>query len=161
MPPVEKPLIIGRKAIMAFLQITNWDSVLRLRREGDLPIGKPDGGGRWVGKRINLQAWLDRTTGGSKFKDEPVNICQKLQSLTPKNAVDFTQVWNKWRTPKMERFLVAYRNSDCMVSPACRAAKISRETYYQWRRNYERFDEACNQINIEVHGHAATQEKAA
>lgn len=156
MPPVEKPLIVGRKAIMAFLDITNWDSVLRLIREGGLPIGKPEGGGRWIGKRDNLQRWIDKTTNATESGEvEPVKNCKNLQDFTPSNGVDFSEVWNRWRTPKMQQFLIAYRAHGCLIARACKDAGITRPTYYNWQRRYDRFAAACKQIETEVTGNAA------
>lgn len=148
--PVEKPLIIGRKNIMAFLQIENWDSVARLITNSGLPVGKP--GGRWVGVRKNLQQWIDKTTNASaSVEGQPVKSCKNLQDFTPQNAVDFGQVWNRWRGPKMEKFLVAYREHG-LIARACRDAGITRPTFYNWQRNYDRFSTAIQQINIEVRG---------
>jgi hypothetical protein len=160
MPPIERPLIIGRKNIMEFLQITNWDSVLRLQSKGGLPIGKLEGGGRWCGKRVNLQRWLDKSTNaGGANEGEPVKDCKNLQDFTPQSAVDFSQVWSRWRTPRMEKFLVAYRDHG-LIARACKTAGITRPTFYNWKKNYERFAAACTQIQIEVYGHAATEETA-
>ena len=69
MPPVEKPLIIGRKNIMVFLQISNWDSVEKLIERGKLPVAKV--GGRWLGRREALLSWIDQRTQVGPL-EEPV-----------------------------------------------------------------------------------------
>ena len=151
MPPTEQPLIIGVKGIMAFLQIANWDSVVNLIEHENLPFQKI--GGRWVGKRENLQHWLDVKTG---LKDmESVEVC-RIRHTSTHNSGSKAHIWTRWRTVRMERFLIAYREYGCQVSRACRQAGINRKTFYNWQREYERFAFACQQIQNEVYGDGQT-----
>ncbi len=46
---------------------------------------------------------------------------------------------------KKEKFLKAYKSSDCNVAKSCRAIKISRQTYYRWKED-QQFKDACYEI---------------
>lgn len=46
-------------------------------------------------------------------------------------------------TKKMNDFLKVYEKKGLNISSACKAVKISRWTYYEWRKNNSEFDSAC------------------
>jgi hypothetical protein len=81
--PVEKPLVIGRKNIMALIQVENWDAALRLVQEESCPVAKV--GGRWLGKRKNIEKWLDDRTGmnvGGMTQEDFKTVVAMIQGLT-------------------------------------------------------------------------------
>lgn len=88
--PVERPLIIGRKSIMQFLQIENWDSVARMIKNSGLPVGKP--AGRWIGVRVHLQEWLAERTGiqtsgtSSRNIEQALDVVKRLSQILPQVA---------------------------------------------------------------------------
>lgn len=49
------------------------------------------------------------------------------------------------KTDRKPTFIKAYKNNYCNVSEACRKVDIARETYYNWRKEDEDFDEKCKE----------------
>jgi hypothetical protein len=47
---------------------------------------------------------------------------------------------------KQKKFLEAFEKSYGVISYACKAANISRQTYYNWRKNDPEFDVKANEI---------------
>lgn len=45
-----------------------------------------------------------------------------------------------------KKFLKAFEDTFGVISYACKAAKVSRQTYYNWRKNDPEFDEKANEI---------------
>lgn len=142
----ERPdLISGRKQLLYFFGIENWKTVERYIIEG-CPIGML--GGRWTGQRHLLLQWMTERQNGGK---QPVNFCKSLQLFTGNDSAQATR--SKWRSGRMGTFLQAYKEGGGLISPACRAAGISRVSYHTWRKRFERFDTACKHIENEVfHG---------
>lgn len=51
-------------------------------------------------------------------------------------------------TEKLKEYFVgAFQASGGNVSDACKAVKISRVTYYRWRKDDEKFKESCDEVN--------------
>lgn len=49
-------------------------------------------------------------------------------------------------TDKQKKFLEALENSAGIVSTACKKMKISRQTYYNWKKKNEKFAEGVEEI---------------
>jgi hypothetical protein len=112
MPPVEKPLIVGRKAIMDFLQITNWDSVLKLVRQENLPVGKA--GGRWCGRRVNILAWLDQRSNSGTLQEtdqqRAISALERVEVLLARLTNKQRSVSRRvrWRQARKRRQLLGF-----------------------------------------------------
>lgn len=64
---MESELIIGRKAILATLCLTDWDAVRRLVENEGLPVCKI--GGRIIMTRQTYREWLDsKITRGINYR---------------------------------------------------------------------------------------------
>lgn len=48
--------------------------------------------------------------------------------------------------PKQNKFLKAFKETYGVISYACEAANVSRQTYYNWRKNDPEFDEKAKEI---------------
>lgn len=134
MPP-SSDLLSGRKAIMEHLQICNWEAVEKLVRKQGCPIAKL--GGRWVSRRATLNAWVDKETGGDSMGEKPPSCTLSERSKA---------IWSRWRQDRMSVFLTHYEQCGCLVQRACKKAGINRQTFYNWRKEYPRFESACKSI---------------
>lgn len=142
-------LIIGRKSLMVFLGYENWSAVLALIERNNCPIGKL--GGRWVARREMLVGWIDSCVS-SGVASKSVQIRTNWNSRTENRK-------SLARRRLMEEFLCAYRESG-RVLKTCREVGISPQTYYNWRRGYERFDTAISQIEKDIFGNDNEEENS-
>ena len=51
-----------------------------------------------------------------------------------------------YKLDEKNEFCEVYKRKACNVTAACDAVGISRETYYEWRRNDKEFDQKCKEI---------------
>ena len=130
-------LIRGRKCIMDVLKMNNWECVLVWKNKHGLPIEKIEG--RWLANKARLLEWHDRKTGANDVKS--VQNCAHAQISTQAKAAHARK-----RGPKMSAFLAVYVEVNCCVSEACRRSGLKRRTFYDYRKNYPRFDSACRSI---------------
>ena len=48
--------------------------------------------------------------------------------------------------PKQTKFLKAFEETFGVISYACKAANVSRQAYYNWRKNDPEFDEKAREV---------------
>lgn len=131
-------LIVGRKQIMVFLKYENWNSVEKLISREGCPISRV--GGRWLAMRSSLMEWFDAKL--SQKKCLSLSIFTNIDNLTRDKH-------SKNRSRKMPELLICYK-ATLSVSKACQTVGVTRASFYNWRRKYERFDNACRQIEEEI-----------
>lgn len=61
------------------------------------------------------------------------------------------------RLESMDRFLTAYGNNLGNISMSCRAASISRMTYYRWMREHPSFRERCLEVDEQIKDNAESR----
>lgn len=134
---MQNDLIVGRKSIMSMLKITNWASVVKLIKRSGCPVGKLEG--RWVARHSVLLEWIDAGTGAIGSRSVLIrSTLSKVEHLP-------ADPHQGMRGRKMPLFLEKYSQGKSIRS-VCRDTEISLQTYYNWRKNYERFDMACKEI---------------
>ena len=57
-----------------------------------------------------------------------------------------TEVTNVTSSTKKDNFLKALKNNLGNISQACKASKISRQTYYRWIDDDVEFEEKCKDV---------------
>jgi len=50
-----------------------------------------------------------------------------------------------YKSDEMARFFEVYKKKACNITAACDAVGISRQTYYEWRKEKE-FDDKCKEV---------------
>jgi len=50
-----------------------------------------------------------------------------------------------YKSDEMARFFEVYKKKACNITAACDAVGISRQTYYEWRKEKE-FDQKCKEV---------------
>lgn len=134
----DNDLIVGRKQIMVLLRYENWTSVEKLINRQGCPVKKVEG--RWLAMKSELLDWL-----GLKMKPKE---CQKQSNLTVFDTLGGDrQMFTRGR--KMPLFIEHYKEGHS-ISKACSLSNITTQTYYNWRKRYERFDQACKGIEQEM-----------
>lgn len=123
MPSDEKHWIKGRKAIMEFLGISNWDFVVLLHQKFGLPVFNAPKCSQWRCYRVALQRWL------VKIKFQQINIFDGSPSCIIRKHL----------------FLIMYLWNSATVLPACRDSKIRKQTYYNWLED-QKFVAACDEV---------------
>lgn len=58
---------------------------------------------------------------------------------------------------KQALFLQLFDRKAANISSTCEAIGISRETYYEWRKRYGKFDQACDDIEMSLIDFAESQ----
>lgn len=61
-----------------------------------------------------------------------------------------------YKSDKKEQFFEVYKKKACNISVTCEAIGISRETYYQWRKEQD-FDNQCRTVEESLVDMAETQ----
>lgn len=134
---MQNDLIVGRKSIMSMLKITNWASVVKLIKRSGCPVGKLEG--RWVARHSVLLEWIDAGTGAVGSRSVLIrSTLSKVEHLP-------SDPHQGMRGRKMPLFLEKYSQGKSIRS-VCREIGIGLQTYYNWRKNYERFDTACKDV---------------
>ncbi|GEM_PF-4509947 len=134
----DNDLIVGRKQIMVLLRYENWTSVEKLINRQGCPVKKVEG--RWLAMKSELLDWL-----GLKMTPKK---CLSLSISAKIGSIEQDKHRHR-RGQKMPQFIEYYREGHS-VSKACFLTDINRQTYYNWRKRYERFDQACKGIEQEM-----------